>query len=122
MLIPSGGQFTSRFPSGGLGFSGTSDVARIRPALLSGCAVRLCPTVIHNGENPQDRAWSAGGSRTGLSLVGRHTLLGGDRGLKATRQRRTSRAATPFHHRDHAIGCAYAYADTGLGIKGVGVT
>ncbi len=42
--------------------------------------------------------------------------------MKATRPRGTTRAATPFLHRDHAIECAFAYADTGLGIKGVGVT
>ncbi len=42
--------------------------------------------------------------------------------MKTTRVCGTPRAATPFLHRDHAIECAFAYADTGLGIKGVGVT
>jgi hypothetical protein len=43
--------------------------------------------------------------------------------MKATRLRGTSRVATPFHKRDHAIGCALGHAaDTGLAVKGVGVT
>lgn len=121
-VFPQDGQNTACFPSDGLGISGTSDVTRIRPAVLSGCAVRLCPAVIHNGENPQDRAWSVGGSRTGLGPVWRHTFKGGDRGLKATRQRGTSRAATPFHHRDHAIGCVSGHADASLHVQGVGMT
>nr|BBJ56414.1 hypothetical protein SAVMC3_90430 [Streptomyces avermitilis] len=50
--FPCGGQFTARFPSGGLGIPGTSGVVRIRLAVLSGRAVRLLADVIHNGENP----------------------------------------------------------------------
>lgn len=52
VVFPRGGQLSARFLSGGLGVPGTSDVARIRPAILSGCAVRLFAEVIHNGENP----------------------------------------------------------------------
>ena len=43
--------------------------------------------------------------------------------MKVTRVRGTSRAATPFLNRDHAIGCAFGHAaDTVLAVKGVGVT
>lgn len=42
--------------------------------------------------------------------------------MKTTRVCGTPRAAAPFLLRDHAIGRAFTYADTGLGIKGVGVT
>lgn len=122
MSFPCGGQFTARFPSGGLGIPGTSGVVRIRLAVMSGRAVRLFADVIQNGENPRDRAWSTGASRTGLSLVGRHTWLGGARGMKVTRTRGTTRAATPFFHRDHAIRAVCAQLDASLRIQGVGMT
>lgn len=122
LTFPQGGQLSARFPSGGLGIPGTSDVARIRPAALSGSRARLCKDLIHNGESPLGPGVVREGARTGRALFGRH-LMGGDRGLKSTRTFGTTRATEPFPHRDHAIGCALGHAaDTGLAVKGVGVT
>ena len=70
LTFPYGAQFTAGFPSGGLGVPGASDVARIRPANLSGCRARLCGDLINNGESPQDRAWSTGALERGEASLG----------------------------------------------------
>lgn len=106
------------FLSGVFGIPGTSEVARIRPTVVSACGARLWE--IENGKSPRTVQGPRALER-GEAPFGRH-LMGGDRGMKATRTRGTTRAAAPFHHRDHAVGRAFGYADAGLGLKGVGVT
>lgn len=97
-----------------------SGLLRFRPACVSSQGVRVIADVILNDENPGTGHGPRGLERGNASLG--DTWKGGDREMKTTRVCGTTRAARPFHHRDHAIGCAFAYADTGLGIKGVGVT
>jgi len=114
-------QLSDHFLRHGLGIPGLSDSARIRPANVSGRRARLCAVVIQNDENPGTGPGPRG-SRTGRSLVWRHTWLGGARGMKATRTRGTPRAATPLIFCDHAIRSASAHADAILRIQGVGMT
>lgn len=70
LTFPQAGHIGPRFPSGGLGIPGTSGVARIRPAVLSGSRARLCGDLIDNGERPQDRAWSTGALERGEASLG----------------------------------------------------
>lgn len=121
LAFSQGGQLSTRFPYEGLGIPGTSGIARIRPAVLSGCRARLCGDVIDNGESPQDLARSTGALERGGASFGRH-LIGGDRGMKATRPHGTSRGTTPFHHRGHTVRHAFRHADSAFAFEGVGVT
>lgn len=96
---------------------GSLDDTQIRPTVLSGPGASLWE--IENGEGP--RTVQDPGALNGTSPFGRH-LRGGDRGMKATRPRGTTRAATPFLHRDLAIGSVRAQLDASLRIQGVGMT
>lgn len=92
-------------------------VAQLLPTVLSGPGARLWD--IENGESP--RTVQDPGALNGTSPFGRH-LRGGDRGMKATRPRGTTRAATPFLHGDHATGSVRAHTDASLRVQGVGMT
>lgn len=107
-----------RFPSGGLGTRGTSDVAGIHPAVVSGHEARLW--IIGNGESPRTMPGPRALER-GEASFGRD-LMGGDRGMKSTRVCGTARVSAPFRLRDHAIGRAFGYAPTPLEFEGVGMT
>ena len=98
-------------------FSGT---LRFRPRNVSSQGVRVIADVIHNDENPGTGHGPRGLERGNASLG--DTWKGGDRGMKVTRACGTTRAATPFHHRDHAIGCVSGHADASLRVQGVGMT
>jgi hypothetical protein len=110
MTFPCDGRIPARFPFVGFSIPGASDVAQIRPTVLSGSRARLW--IIGNGESPGTMPGPRALER-GEASFGRH-LMGGDRGMKSTRVCGTARASAPFHLCDHTIGFACGYAPTPL--------